>query len=293
MVVDVKGDTTCNFTVPYLYPQMYQIVSDISQLPTLRISLVNPIVGVTSSTPAIHLYIWRSAGEDFVLSQAVDYFTSFTPPPVSETKSVLKEVFKANSDVRQIFKKSFPPVVEGCSFGQEKGVVTAEHISSIRQLIRRFTYAPRVANPLLTPFFEPNAGVGDGASPMSVIATMFKFYRGSRRAKVMMDKNTVTTLPVDYIPVSMARSPLDQTFSVTNGVAFTQPSQWLPLEFEVPYYCRNPFVSVDNSSTFEYSIADAPSAAIIGLPATQDYSTSIALFAAGDDFTFGFLCAPL
>jgi len=74
-IVDVKGDTITEFTVPYLYQSHWRqvnghgTISDYLQ-PRLSIEVLEDIIGQSlESDPTVYVLIWRAAGEDIQFQQ--------------------------------------------------------------------------------------------------------------------------------------------------------------------------------------------------------------------------------
>lgn len=286
IIVDVKGDTMCDFTVPYLSPTMYQDLARPDYIPKLRIELVSPMVGQSPSQPAIGLVIWRSGGADTQFSQLVDFHgPDATKPAPKQKRSAPKQ--KAQCDMRYHFKKPFIPIVEGCTYTREAGVATPEAITSIRQMTRRYVEGnPTSDDTTKMKTFPVPSPAMTGA--YFRLARIFKYWRGSRRAKFVGG----STIPPFFAisPQVTPSQPRYMSTSAGNGLAYTITEQWNTLDVEIPWYCENPFFPID--IVFPGIDAyDAPNDIVNNL-ASAGSTIAQAYYCGGDDFTYGFLCGP-
>lgn len=282
-IIDVKGDTSVSFTVPYLWDTTYRRLND-TNYPTLHIQRVTPIIGQSLATDAkIHLVTWRSAGEDFAFNQMVDHYASFDDlqddsDPWVDVLSTSDEEAEAQTNPRADFKRVFEPIIQGSCFIREKGAITGEVIESVHDMSKR--YVSGVDYSANTIFTTPNQ-IYNGA--FHKLGSIFKYFRGARRVKVIPkeDPNVLQTIFME--------NPGD-TYDASNGMAFTMSTHWPLLEVEIPWYSAVPFWPIDEASANHLRLPDKPRTI---QTAGFDPSSAIHMFiSGGDDFTYGFLVPP-
>jgi hypothetical protein len=295
-IIDVKGDTHHEVTIPYLWPTLWRPVTPVGIInyPYLFIEPISPIVGSSVVTdPLVYLVVWRAAGEDFQLNQVVPFRSptegiekivshSASMHSAGAEKTIHKSVDKVATcqmDPRAIFKRTFRPIINGCSFTKEFGVVSGEQVTSLKDLIRRY-----VTNHDASFSTYP---VPDLNGPYHSLSRMFKYWRGSRRIKVgilQVDtpaNNFNALFPSAYPPTV----PISTDAGVGTTVTFADKWPWL--EAEIPWYSTLPFVPTVFSSTPVTINGDYPSDIFYD----TDNGT-ITFVSAGDDFCYGYLIAP-
>lgn len=273
-VVDVRGDTEYEFTVPYLWPTVYRPLSQSDALPRIVIQQLIPIVGPSfEEDPQIFLAVWRAAGEDIRFNQLCSYdpnsygaIQTYNQPPI----------YEAQMDPTMSFKKTFNPIVDGSFFIKEQGAISGEMIVSLHDVVKRYVTG--------------NAFVGDVAitypdktklGPYHSFSRIFKYWRGSRRlkAQVKTDANLWYTAVLQNPTMSL---------DAGNGMCFTSSTQWPMLNIEIPWYSSLPFLPTDATSVAHYDTHDNPRDPIV----TDHASWILSFVSAGDDFFYGVLIAP-
>lgn len=269
-IVDVKGDTSIEFTVPYLWHTLYRKISDGIDYPQLAISQISPIIGPSlTADPAIHMVLWRAGGEDFKLNQLVQ------PIELAAVQSLdFEEDVPAQSDPRADFKRTFNPIIEGSCFIRESGAITGEHIDSLHDMCKRYC-----GNTIATETY-PKTTTGSG--PFHILSECFKYWRGSRRVKVSIpDDNADATHVVLQNP--------NNTTDIENGAVFTIRRIWPFLECEIPWYSTLPFTPIETASVPIHIGGDDPQSIFFN---ESHIGEGPSFISGGDDFTFGFLIAP-
>jgi len=284
MIADVKGDTVVNFTVPYLFRTMYRLTGDADPLvyPVLRITPISPInAPSTEVEPTIFMTLWRAAASDFKFNELKTWVLPTTP-----ALPIIGDTVKAQCDIQTVFKETFSPIIEGCDFARERGVITGEHVTNLRQILKRYIPCMPTLAPSSDPYFNFDIGQNFG-QPGFQIVRMYKYWRGSRRGKILYgsanfqgyqaialnpDNNNAASLPLS-----------------NNGMCFTSTPIWNMNEFEIPYYSSLPFIPVDTTSVRYFNQIDYPTGVSI-TPHTAAFEASF--LSAGDDYSPGFLLAP-
>lgn len=288
-VIDVKGDTVVDFTVPYLYLTLYRPTPlNLANLyPRIFIQQLINVVGPSIDTdPKIYLVMWRSAGEDFRLHQLV---ARTLPLPGAEDTDfdsideLSTDEYIAQMDVQSDFKKVFDPLIEGCCFTREHGTVNGENINSLHDILKRYsTHLPNAAiQDPLSSFPDPIIGLGG----IDYVARIFKYWRGSRRLKAVVNPEKYG----GWLPITM-QNGLNGT-NAYNGMTGTYVSTWQALEPEVPWYSTVPFAPV-NVDAAHFASIDYPEGLYTPIDFVAAIADSARYISAGDDFTFGFLVAP-
>ena len=136
--VDVKGDTTVMFSVPYLWSTFYRAVGtdDAVLFPLLRVEMITPIFTSDATiTPHIYCAIWRSADKDFQLVQYV--------APVRVT---------AQSNLVTIFADDFEAIIGFRKPQIEERFMDAERLITLPDLWKRYNdHSTFSANPVDVP----------------------------------------------------------------------------------------------------------------------------------------------
>jgi len=128
-VVNVKGDTTDSFLVPYLDSKWWEKGSQAQQL---FINLESDITSTeTAQDPIIRLAVWISAGDDhqFAFPRVVQQAEWATPVglPVAE------------SSIGSIFKDSFPPIVPNAVYNIDQGYCNNETLTTVSSICKRYS----------------------------------------------------------------------------------------------------------------------------------------------------------
>jgi len=298
-VVDITGDTTVEFTVPYLQQTLFSPVQfDYTGFAatdyngTIMVSLVNP-VNASDSTAAstVTCNVFIAAGEDFELMQFVGPRkpTGWT---INTTKVLptidLEDSIEATAqmNIGSIFRKPFAGLTQG-SYTLQKGMFTIDPPGSIVSLGHRYVMYTGSINAM---YPLPTLTTGQHALGDSVLwyyAACHLFMRGSMRFLRMVNSAASTTNGGMYSIVNGSLSPplVDGgwTAAVTPGSNFASalsPSH----NVEIPYFGRVPFIESIATMTVD--------------PTQYNYVTFAAIapscnmMAFGDDFSVGGLCAP-
>lgn len=280
-LVDVKGDTIVELTVPYLWDTLYRPTEPVTFLPLITVSLTSPIVGLSIDTdPSIATVIWRSAGEDFVFSQLVSYTQDVTEVDSLDFESSSEiETAEPQMNPQERFRMTFDGIVQGTNFTFEDGLITGEKIVSLNDMLKRYT-DNNVNRPNNT--YPDTLGVG----AFHRLSEIFKYWRGSRRTK--------TRYKIDGSDYSeqtiIAENPSGST-DAGNGLVLTVPTQWNWNEVQVPWYSSLPFIPTNQATVYHYEPLDNPTG-VIYYPSLEAAANGRNLISGGDDFVYIYLVSP-
>jgi len=271
-IVDVKGDTITEFTVPYLYQSHWRqvnghgTISDYLQ-PRLSIEVLEDIIGQSlESDPTVYVLIWRAAGEDIQFQQL--------------NAPIIPDVGTQETCIRDRFRVPFGGIVQGITGGVEHNFVSSESPQTVKDVLKRFSGNTNSFNTAPYNVTQPTELYG-------YVANVFNYWRGSRRIRILCTPTTGFQL----LSITNQQSATTgySTISSSNGLAYTYTPTYTQITCEVPWFSTLPYFpcipaqsSLDLISTAEgapqdfFSIAGA-------------YGTFVC---AGDDFQYGFLVAP-
>jgi len=290
-IVDVRGDTVYDVTIPYLWPTLYRPFRIEVAKPLIYVQQIIPIIGPSfEEDPVIQMVVWRSAGEDVRFNQLVTYYNYLEQPlaplalkvaePVQlpEKEPVQEKVFDMQMDPQACFKKTFEPIALSSCFIREQGTISGEHIESLHDIIKRYVTGYSLLNNKLITYPNPTQ-----LGAYHTMSAIFKYWRGSRRVK------TITKVDAGGVAYHVMENPTD-SYNAGNGMAFTLPNTWPTLSTEIPWYSSLPFLPVRPLSVPVYSVTDNPRDPLLE---PVDVFTNGAIFlSAGDDFLYGLLIAP-
>jgi hypothetical protein len=256
-VVEVNGDTTKFFSVPYM-SKKFAVVNNDNNVPKLFVTVLGySQPDMTKDTP-ITIVGYRSAGDDYRWGCALDVVT-------------------VESDPRSDFSKEFESFHEGLTGYEQKDLLYGEEYTTLRQLIHRYTSCC-LATTTTTAGLLLTYQVGGYASPvpgytvfvgLEMIGRLFAFWRGSIRLRMLQFTPSFRCLIVGTDQGICAGTSVS---TITNPVT----------ELDIPYYVDKAFCSTRVYNTNE-SLAYLVSSLGTTL-STQAY----VLKAAGDDFSFHF-----
>lgn len=265
-IVDIKGDTNVSITVPYLAETHWRRQNVDDTFPILVTELITPIIGQSQvSDSTIYVCVWRSGGPDM-------QFSLVTPVPIftSESRVVIPQC-----DIRSTFKKSFDPIIDGCSHTMEKGFVQCEISGAISDVLKRYVLDVTDNNTFPTPLQVITLQM----STWSWLSHIWMFWRGSRRKKHFAGGDPGTLFTV--CPTS------DFYATHSSGGNMTVPNVYPIVGTEIPWYHNMPYY-------FVYPLTAAITSDVpIGITAFGSTIEFSSFIAAGEDFQLGFLTAPL
>jgi len=318
-IVDVKGDTFVEITVPYLFPTTWRTTGLAFALgsPKLFIEMITPISGSSMpATPIIYLNIWRSGGEDIQFNFIRNPYPVLFPSLVLERKKnkekkkhleiislvpdieelpptirMKKDKMVAQCTIATRFKKIFQPIMAGSQFSGEFRTCAAEIPIRISDMMKRWSQLPlEVRSHDQFDAYQPQSSITSQPyfdfTPYQYWANLFLFWRGSRRTRILANQGDFVSL--DFL--SQGTNWITDGF--VQGTAFTMVNCNSDLlrhnDVEIPWISEVPYMY-----TFQ---TGASFTAQFDLPAGLTYNTSLDvnepdyLFGkAGDDFQYLYL----
>ncbi len=303
-IVDITGDTTVEFTVPYLQqtqfvPVQYDFTGTTADFynGTIMVSLVNPVnASDTTAASTVNCAIFTAAGEDFELMQFVGprkpsgWITNLskTLPMVDIDDDYIEA--RPQMNLGMVFKKPFDGLTTG-QYTVQKGLFTIDPPGSIVSLGHRYvTYSGSdgATYPL------PDLTTGHHALADSVLwyyNACHLFMRGSMRYKRRNLNGTTTSFGnaglTSLVNGSKQPPQLDAgvTIPLTAGTSFVG-FQKVFMANEIPYFGVIPFIEVIQTQTSDPSQFPMFNNAYPTGAGTNQF------VAFGDDFSVGGLCAP-
>lgn len=279
-VVDVKGDTVLDITVPYIYDTAYREFLAADATPSLYLSRLTSIISISpADDPSIFVNVWRSAGEDIEFAQYVGlqhrYETQSAVevdiPFISKKKPVIeRDSSEAQSVIWEDFKKSFEVLGGEGRFTQASHFCSAEHDSTIVTALKRYSQMTSSLTIL-----DTTSGV------MCSMPQLFLYYRGSLRFKGFTTSVSSTFAQAGF---TLASGTTGTGILPERGMTGARLDYWPLWEAEVPQYADNPFVAFKAPSMVSNTIRSNISASVT--------TNTVFYIAAGEDFEVGFLCAP-
>lgn len=202
-IVDVKGDTTVSFTIPWVSNTTWRL-TNATDGPgnVMHITRITDMTTMDPSIdPYIHMLVWMSGGPDVQFSTPTQ--NSWTTPetfpidnsapsrrPVRKLK-LHPELAEKQSGVHSTFAKPFEPIVDSCSYLVDNARVLGDSPVSFDDLLKRFYYQPSphstqdlyvtddtTLGAWTAPFLARRGGyrtkfIAEDPSPMSVRLTRF------------------------------------------------------------------------------------------------------------------------
>jgi len=291
IIVDVKGDTFCEVTIPYLHPYVWRPSGTFANSdPKIYCQMITDIAGSTApSSPIIYCNVWRSAGEDFQWMHPRNTYEVYYPTPPKERKLITgKELPKAQCSIGPRFKRPFKPIMEGACYSHELGTCSAEMPIRVSDVMKRWNQ--RTSSDAGSAGFDVRRSTGNAqynCEAFPYFGASFLFWRGSRRIRFM---NAIT----DYVTDTLWTSGMpntgtagkihlatNTTYDGTNIVPNNPTTS-----VEMPWLCEVPYAYVELSP-------EVPNTPQFDPPVGCNYiQSSLARFpeelywAPGDDFQY-------
>lgn len=274
-VVDVKGDTTETFTLPFVFPTDMCQPTDFPY--TIQASVLTQIVSNdTSITPSIDMVIYSAAAPDCQFSllippQPTTYgYPNIIPPAPLRVKR--------QCDVSKEFATTFNPFVMNCEMLTDNHSVTSEMTMYVTDVLKRYVNAP-------TPTITVNSAVFPGEyrpavnTPQLLFARMFMAHRGGTRLKIIESDNP-------FIVAALYNFAPAWNGSLTGVPALVSAGFQSELSVTSPWYFQVPWRWYDSDLTIG---AMPPTTVYYGGTTPDQYLTLIAV---RDDYQLGFLIPP-
>lgn len=290
-VVDIRGDTEFEFTIPYINPmpylpvlRLYGVTEDIStMLPNpwdssyVTISVINPsTVSVVGGDSTIGINIWVAAADDFEFGHLGNF----------NVRNNLLDPPARKQSLEQAFSKSFDPLSAGYA-SSEIGLVLPEKYSSIEAILKRPSICEDYiegyqVNPM---YFATSAPVG---SVFTALTQLFLFWRGAMRVTVCYKQalNAVVAVGSKIETRLIDDELMEMSFSRR---AFVDPSKSRTTTIEYPYtslsYMKHNWIVNENAFPEDRDI-DLYTDAIL------DAEIEHIWISVGEDFTWSVVLPP-
>lgn len=137
-VINVKGDTTDTFILPWLSRDWW---SD-DTTPEIKVTLASRIACTDAvSDPIIYMLAWVAGGPDiqFAYPTPVKRLDWYAEQALTDESGSDFEVIRAESAIGEIFLESFSPIVENVRFDVDHGFCHNETIRSISSVAKRYS----------------------------------------------------------------------------------------------------------------------------------------------------------
>jgi len=292
-LIDVRGDTTVDFTIPFTSP--YDFLPCISPtFGTMVVKLYDPIASVdTTSDPVIDLVVWSAAGPDCqFVNPTFSHVNDFLWPGDAEKQS----------DIHEDFQKEFPSFLDGCTYLVDNHYCVSETTEYVVDVLKRYATCsggPGTAMPL---DYAPS-----GNSVQTILLSAFKFRRGGVMYKVLTYETPVAATTVPSITQTTSGAYAVQlgygagggvaTFAAYGNAQFIQCDQRDVLDFSIPWNWVLPFSSqgsyTPQSGDPLFSSVFFPSDDNRATYATTNKQSSFIYTAVRDDYQIGMLQPPL
>jgi len=276
-VVDVKGDTTESFTLPFVFPTDYCQSDDIPY--TIQASVLSQIVtNDTTIPPSIDMVIYSAAAPDC-------QFSLLVPPQPSQyaypnVVAPPKSKVRRQSDISKEFAVTFNPFVMDCEMLTDQHHVTSETTMYATDVLKRYINTP-------APTLTNNMGVFPGeyspvkSTPQYLFSRMFLAHRGGMRLKMITTDNPILVASVYGSYAATWNGALNGTPSLVST-----PTNSVELSISCPWYYSVPWRWFDSQLT----IGPLPPVSIYYGGANPD--EFLTFTAVRDDYIMGFLIPP-
>jgi hypothetical protein len=138
-IVDVKGDTKCVLTLPWLNPDWW---TPLGAAIYFRVTPIISIVGLDpAEQPYVYMNVFVAGGDDiqFAMPKPIDPAYWNAPASFSKVRSVKGEV---QSSVHEDFSQTFPPIVPNCVYDIDRAYCTFENVGLVTDVCKRYSEAP-------------------------------------------------------------------------------------------------------------------------------------------------------
>lgn len=289
-VVDICGDTTVDFFVPYInniYYTQTQHPADVvpfEHTGVLAIHLVTPVVSNdTTAAPPVYFSVWQAASPDFRYMQLrgpiIDPVNFVPPTPDSKSIAAKKKSSLAIEAVTQCdIRKEFKKPVEGlihAKYMPEAALINGEDFGTLNTMLHRYVSKTVTTGAGLTnyrglPCFQ------DGFDTHFAMVAPFLFMRGSARMYFPpVGSLTGTAYPACAGP-ELSYTGLGADRGVAHSGTFVQP-----MRFELPWYDFRAFIETLPG-------IDASRYDFVTVSVSHGAGASI-YYSLGDDFSVGIL----
>lgn len=324
-LVDVKGDTTTSFTMPFVWPWDYSTFDpDNGIIPPYKIqaSVFNDIVtNDVTVQPSIDMVVWYAAGPDFQWSgltgdvDVIDYSYPNNPSSLARRirdrknrriakKSLSKALTSPDStfhlvqkqaSIQEEFKVSFQPFIQDCEYLTDSHHVTSESTLYVTDILKRYQRFQPILDPETgnTTIYDLPITYSPYQNTVGYFFTrFFLFSRGGMRYKFLDQDNQNYYTTWGSLNSGNGGSIPSAWSGSPNGQAMYTFTTSDSIEFSitVPWIGNVPFMSDKIAmGTSPLNAAQGASITASNLsPLTSGQWTT----AVRDDYTLGYLIAP-
>lgn len=323
MVWDFTGDSNLSFTIPYLSDKdflrvvpyhtvisstYHQYVSDNLDNCNgmLMLFIMNHVTSSDNNTyAAADINVWAACAEDMMLYGPKPLIGPYTMGGPGLKRKPLKPVAQGQDQkicsMLEHFKQQFDPIVKAKSI-MKKGVHMNEEITDLRVLIKRYSKYANFSLPSSDAFYWPyNINFSKGI--FDDIASMYQFWRGSFRIKVILKSGSTSQALRSYImpgPLTRIESDNVGNYADSGDADFDTTSQALSYQdlvqnpvhsVEIPWNCTAAYVPINLTMWSELS--DDLDVGYFNITTGAATTAQVdVLFAAGDDMSFGWIQPP-
>lgn len=310
-VFDFAGDTSINFSIPFLQEYMYAYCGDSEQKDpqyvngVIAVSIVSAVLAqdsVDDSTVYVNCYM--ACGEDIDFQFPLErggtrtLDIAATPSLVSGTGIAQADEGGYRYHLDEIFMQPFEPLIPAMTSVIAR-VNSGEQLGSILDLLHRFT---RIRTQVFTEGTASLFPIEDDPTKdglFTIFANWFLFRKGSKHYKMIRgtNKQSGTTHSTDgmiYVintTVYYSPSPVDYVeLYGKNGTIVEDMSIKPSVEWRLPHYSRGAFVV--NTVTDPDGLNGDQAVSCVNYESYDSFSTNKTItmnvfFAVGDDFSFG------
>jgi hypothetical protein len=266
-IVTIRGTTCVTIPVPFLYTQQWLPTMDTALLssfgrynvPTLWVERYQPVYSTGDLPASVHMYVWRSAGDDFLFSglrEAGSYTTTLVEAQMKVSETFSEETaFLGARDSR---------VFEG-----------RDVIQYVEDIAGRFSCDQTGTTTYPIPI---DHSTGSGRCNLDTISSLFYFFRGSIDYKYIVGSpGTSTQLAVvadDYSNALGLRTGYSVLESVANGKVVIDPRFTSVLEYRQPALSQYDWLEIPQDGT-NYYPAGPDSAPVLYTIETDGTGTTI------------------
>jgi len=293
-VVDVKGDTNYEFTIPFWNNREYLAFGASSAY--LTISVETTISSSDASTDAvIGLNIWQAMGPDCQFSSPVQAY-AYNPYEVFEVDASIP---RAQMDVQSEFTREFAPFVDGCEYMTDSHYTMAETTDRVVDVLKRYvTCQNQVINTNQSLTYDPSVN-----SIHYLYHSSFLFRRGGVNYKAIVPRqpaamtNTSPTTAWWGMYDGTDGTPTVRTAQSYGAAIVIQSSSQDELGIALPWFANIPYAQSNQLSADFLPTWDRNSAYNNTTPVGVGYgnlgtNSPIFLTCVRDDYALGYLVPP-
>lgn len=311
-IVDVRGETVVDITLPYVYPTRFIETLDqpldqtgaFNQPYQITVYVETSIVSTNAGTtnPRIDMIVWASAAEDAQFTGLQPFFVPAVysypntpaaielaahragrahPPRVSAAQKldrfhiVQQAGDQTTGTIMDAFSRTFPPFLKDSKFATDSHHVTSEISSRVVDVMKRYqTIADLpIYNPSGTSFF-PGVYWPEASTLGAALNSLYAFRRGGVKYKLVTNQ---TADPPPYFAWGIAEN------SVVAGNASLCTGYDGELSFAVPWIHNVPFTHIGSQPA-----VDVTGISPAGVTTNNDLQFYSLFTSVRDDYSLGF-----